>query len=146
MVFRPAEQTDWVFSHFEATTEYTSRLVSRQKKRPGMRAITNSGQLQNNCPLFVWQNHGNFMQSVITLLSTIHTMRLVVHNSFQIHWFVNYFFGSSTIVQKNRMIQIAQCEQAFSNWDLNSQILIATKITPQAFQFSKSNRSGLLMV
>ena len=23
------------------------------KKRPGTRAITNSGQLQNNCPLFV---------------------------------------------------------------------------------------------
>ena len=30
-----------------------------------MRAITNSGQLQNNCPLFVWQNQDNFMQSVI---------------------------------------------------------------------------------
>ena len=23
------------------------------------------GQLENNCPLFVWQNQGNFMQSVI---------------------------------------------------------------------------------
>ena len=42
----------------------TSPLVSRQK-RPGTRAITNSGQLQNNCPLFVWQNEGNFMQNVI---------------------------------------------------------------------------------
>ena len=30
-----------------------------------MRAITNSGQLQNNCQLFVWQNQDNFMQSVI---------------------------------------------------------------------------------
>ena len=30
-----------------------------------MRAITNDGQLQNNCPLFVWPNQGNFMQSVI---------------------------------------------------------------------------------
>ena len=28
-----------------------------------MRAITNSGQLENNCSLFVWQNQGNFMQS-----------------------------------------------------------------------------------
>ena len=36
------------------------------EKMPGTRAITNSGQLQNNCPLFVRQNQGNFMQSVIT--------------------------------------------------------------------------------
>ena len=41
----------------------TSRF--QPKKRPGTRAITNSGQLQNNCPLFVWQNQDNFMQSVI---------------------------------------------------------------------------------
>ena len=26
------------------------------EKRPGTRAVTNSWQLQNNCPLFVWQN------------------------------------------------------------------------------------------
>ena len=37
----------------------TSRLVSRQKR--GLER----GQSQNNCPLFVWQNPGNFMQSVI---------------------------------------------------------------------------------
>ena len=37
------------------------------KKRPGTRAITNSGQLQNNCPLFLWQNQDNFMRSVIIL-------------------------------------------------------------------------------
>ena len=42
-----------------------SRLVSHQKKRPGTRAITNSGKFQNNCPLFVWQNQDNFVQSVI---------------------------------------------------------------------------------
>ena len=34
-------------------------------------------------------------------------MRLVVHNAFQIHLFVNYLFGFSIIVQKNRMIQVA---------------------------------------
>ena len=41
-------------------------------------------------------------------------MRLVVQNPLQIHWFVNYLFGFSIIVQKNRMIQIASCEPAFS--------------------------------
>ena len=35
------------------------------KKGPGMGAVTNGGQLENDCPLFVWQNQGNFMQSVI---------------------------------------------------------------------------------
>ena len=38
----------------------TPRLVSRQKR--GLER----GQLQSNCPLIVWQNQGNFMQSVIT--------------------------------------------------------------------------------
>ena len=33
-------------------------------------------------------------------------MRSVVHNAFQIQWFVNYLFGFSIIVQKNRMIQV----------------------------------------
>ena len=37
-----------------------SRLVSRLEKRGLER-----GQLQNNCPLFVWQNQDNFVQSVI---------------------------------------------------------------------------------
>ena len=50
----------------------TTRLVwFPAKKRTGTRAITNSGQLQNNCPLFVWQNQGNFMQSVITNVNNI---------------------------------------------------------------------------
>ena len=40
-------------------------------------------------------------------LRPIHTMRLVVHNRFQIHCFLNYRFGFSIIIQKNRMIQIA---------------------------------------
>ena len=39
-------------------------------------------------------------------------MRLVVYNVFQIHRFVNYLFGSSTIVQENRMTQIATCDPA----------------------------------
>ena len=34
-------------------------------------------------------------------------MRLVVHNAFQIHGVVNYLFGFSIIVQKNRMIEVA---------------------------------------
>ena len=40
----------------------------RAKKRPGTRTITNSGQLQNNCPLFVWENQDKFMQSVINYM------------------------------------------------------------------------------
>ena len=38
--------------------------------------------------------------------SLVHTMRLVVHNAFQIQWFVNYLFSFSIIIQKNRMIQV----------------------------------------
>ena len=50
----------------------TTRLVwFLAKKRPGTRAITNSRQLQNNCPLFVWQNQGNFMQNVISLVTCL---------------------------------------------------------------------------
>ena len=48
-----------------------SRLISPPKKRPGTRAIINSAQLQNNCPLFVWQNQGSFMQSVIKARSLL---------------------------------------------------------------------------
>ena len=40
-------------------------------------------------------------------------MRLVVHDSFQIHGFVNYLSGFCIIVQKNRMTQIASYELAF---------------------------------
>ena len=36
----------------------------------------------------------------------------LIHNSFQIHLFINHFFGFSTIVQKNHLIQVASCEQA----------------------------------
>ena len=32
-------------------------------------------------------------------------MYLVVHNSFQIQWFVSFLFGISIRVEKNRMIQ-----------------------------------------
>ena len=35
------------------------------KKRPGTRAITGGGHVQNNFPLFVWQNQVSFMQSVL---------------------------------------------------------------------------------
>ena len=45
----------------------------------------------------------------------VHTKWLVVHNSFQNHWFVvNYLFSSSIIVRKNPMIQIASCEPALN--------------------------------
>ena len=35
------------------------------KKSSRTRAITNSGQLQNNCPLFIWQFHAKCNQSLI---------------------------------------------------------------------------------
>ena len=43
----------------------------------------------------------------------VQTMVLVVHNSFQIHWFLNYLFGFSIIVRKNHMV--ASCKQAFTS-------------------------------
>ena len=49
-------------------TDNTSWLVSRQKR--GLER----GQLQNNCPLFVWENQCNFMQSVISLTTKYHTL------------------------------------------------------------------------
>ena len=36
----------------------------------------------------------------------------LMHNSSQIHCFMNHFYDFSIIVQKNRMIQVASCEQA----------------------------------
>ena len=47
-----------------------------------------------------------FHETSCSTKSLVHTMRLVVHNAFQIQWFVNYLFGFSIIVQKNRMIQV----------------------------------------
>ena len=47
-----------------------------------------------------------FHETSCSTESLVHTMRLVVHNAFQIQWFVNYLFGFSIIVQKNRMIQV----------------------------------------
>ena len=47
-----------------------------------------------------------FHETSCSTKSLVHTMRLVVHNAFQIQWFVNYLFGVSMIVQKNRMIQV----------------------------------------
>ena len=35
----------------------------------------------------------------------------LVHISFQIHRFINHFFGFSIILQKNPVIQVASCEQ-----------------------------------
>ena len=45
-------------------------------------------------------------------LRPAHMMRLVVHNSFHVHWFVNYVCAFTIIVQKNRMIEIAHIESA----------------------------------
>ena len=47
-----------------------------------------------------------FHQTLCSTKSLVHTMPLVVQNSFQIQWFVNYLFGFSIIVEKNRIIQI----------------------------------------
>ena len=38
---------------------------------PPLRKTLGSGQLQNNCPLFVWGNPGNFMKSVIRQRNSI---------------------------------------------------------------------------
>ena len=61
--FCPAEPTNLVFRHFEAATEWQHVSADFSQKRPGTKA--NSKQLQNIFPLFVWQNKGKFMQSVI---------------------------------------------------------------------------------
>ena len=45
-------------------------------------------------------------------------MRLVIHNLFQIHWFVNHLFDLSIIVQKNRMIQTVSCVGPLKVWFL----------------------------
>ena len=50
-----------------------------------------------------------FHETSCSTKSLVHTMRLVVHNAFQIQGFVNYLFSFSIIVQKNRMIPVASC-------------------------------------
>ena len=74
------------------------------KKRSGTRAITNSGQLQNNCPLFVSQNQGNIMQSVInknivlflSLLKRLKEGRVVLeYRSQALKWFQNMTLTTS---------------------------------------------------
>ena len=52
----------------------------------------------------------------------------IVHNSFQIQWHINYFYSFSITVQKNRMMQVASCEQA----------LIKTNMKPTQNQQSKT--------
>ena len=47
-----------------------------------------------------------FHETSCSIKSLVHTIQLVVHNAFQIQWFVNYLFGFSIIVQTNRMIQV----------------------------------------
>ena len=53
----------------------------------------------------------NWILSCLSMrcLKAFQTMRFVAHNLFQIHLFVNYLFGFSIIVQKNRRIQLASC-------------------------------------
>ena len=53
-------------------------------------------------------------QPLMKVLRPVHTMQLVVQNSFQINWFVIYYFELSTIAQKNHIIQIVKCEPAFN--------------------------------
>ena len=38
--------------------------------------------------------------------------RVLLHNSFEIHYFMNHFFGFSILLQKNSMIQVIWCEHA----------------------------------
>ena len=60
------------------------KLPERSERgQPGTRAraITNSGQLQNNCSLFVWQNQDNFMQSVISIVMT-----KLIHKPLLFNW------------------------------------------------------------
>ena len=42
-------------------------------------------------------------------------MQLVAHDFFQIYSTLNYFFGFSLILQKDRIIKIALCEWALIN-------------------------------
>ena len=44
----------------------------------------------------------------------------LVHNSFQVHRFINHFFGFSVIVQKDRMIQVALCEPRLTGLNKNT--------------------------
>ena len=44
---------------------------------PPLRKTLGSGQLQNNCPLFVWGNPGNFMKSVIRQRNSIFFLYLL---------------------------------------------------------------------
>ena len=65
-------------------------------------------------------------------------MRSVVHNSIEIHWSENHLFGFSTIVQKNRMIQIASCGRAFKTGQIESELMksrASTKLHNKKYQF-----------
>ena len=58
-----SKQTEFSAILKQQQNDNTSRLVFHQKR--GLER----GQLQNNCPLFVWQNQGNFIQSVFIQLN-----------------------------------------------------------------------------
>ena len=65
--FRPQNQlTEFLATLRQQQNDNMFRLVSLPKERPGTRTVTHTGQLRNDCPLFVWQNQGNFIQSVIS--------------------------------------------------------------------------------
>ena len=73
------------------------------KKRPGTGAITNSGHLQNNCPLFVWQNQGNLMQSVISVSNKLKLARSESNNKcptkISLHalsWDIHFYYSNIT--------------------------------------------------
>ena len=70
-------------------------------------------------------------------------MRLVVHNPLnQIHWFVNYLFGFSIIVQKNRMIQIASCVLALIQMLFVFKIFYGYSSTSCKLVFQDTGRAG----
>ena len=53
--------------------------------------------------------------SLVSIKVPVHTMPLVVHKSFQIHLFVNYFYGLGITVQKNRFIQFVKETETIAN-------------------------------
>ena len=76
-------------------------------------------------------------KELVIALRPAHTMRLVIYNSFQSHLLVNYVFGFSIIVEKNRMIQIALCELAFSKLSIALDSFVNHQPTA-------SNKQGLI--
>ena len=109
---------------FWSNSRMTTRLVwFPVKKEAWNEAITNSGQLQNNCPLFVWQNQDNFMQSVISLSrqGLLKEMtRKHEENAFRLH-FHKFSTGSFDLLVLNLHLAFKYCKllrsAKFFSWE-----------------------------